>query len=340
MDNEFKNRIGHDNFVWWMGVVELRDDPLNLGRVKVRIFGSHTSDKKLIPTENLPWAQPMLPVNASLTTGTPQEGDYVFGFFFDGLSCQAPCIMGVFPGIPQQVLNPSQGFCDSREDSALSSSPKKPILNTNSISEGTAKRNPINIGEPTTSRIYRNESIENTTIGFRKNNVEKNIETSIGTTWNEPVSQYNSKAPYNRLMETESGHTMEFDDTPGYERVSISHRKGTFEEIYPDSSKVTKIYGKNYEIYLDNDNVYIKGSLNVTVNGNINLYSKGVVNAKSTEFNLIGDVNVEGDMTVSGNITSGENILAAGDVVASDISLQTHIHGGVNNGGSFTNTPT
>jgi hypothetical protein len=31
----FTNRMGQDGFVWWMGVVERRDDPLMLGRLKV-----------------------------------------------------------------------------------------------------------------------------------------------------------------------------------------------------------------------------------------------------------------------------------------------------------------
>ena len=34
------------------------------------------------------------------------EGDYVFGFFMDGLSSQAPAMLGVFPGIPQSSGSP------------------------------------------------------------------------------------------------------------------------------------------------------------------------------------------------------------------------------------------
>jgi predicted chitinase len=41
----------------YTGVVEDIDDPIRSGRVRVRIFGLHTDDKSLIPTESLPWAQ-------------------------------------------------------------------------------------------------------------------------------------------------------------------------------------------------------------------------------------------------------------------------------------------
>ena len=39
------NFIGHDGFVWWVGVVENRLDPLNLGRCQIRIKGLHSEKK-------------------------------------------------------------------------------------------------------------------------------------------------------------------------------------------------------------------------------------------------------------------------------------------------------
>jgi hypothetical protein len=107
--SDFKNKIGHDNFVWWIGVVEDRVDPLFLGRCKVRIFGSHTDNLQEIPTSELPWATPVYPVNDSRSFSAPLEGDYVFGFFLDGSSSQAPAMLGVFPAIPQKEPNEIQG---------------------------------------------------------------------------------------------------------------------------------------------------------------------------------------------------------------------------------------
>ena len=45
-----QNFMGMDGFIWFTGVVEDRDDPSKLGRVRVRIVGHNTDDKSKIPT--------------------------------------------------------------------------------------------------------------------------------------------------------------------------------------------------------------------------------------------------------------------------------------------------
>ena len=50
------NFMGLDGFIWFIGVVEDRNDPSKLGRVKVRCLGFHSEDKNDIPTADLPWA--------------------------------------------------------------------------------------------------------------------------------------------------------------------------------------------------------------------------------------------------------------------------------------------
>jgi hypothetical protein len=96
-----ENFIGKDNFVWWIGVVEARDDATGLGRCRVRIFGWHTDNKSTLPTTDLPWAQPMYPINNSNSFSSPRIGDWIVGFFMDGMSGQAPIMMGVLPGLHQ-----------------------------------------------------------------------------------------------------------------------------------------------------------------------------------------------------------------------------------------------
>lgn len=93
------NFMGLDKFVWWIGIVEARNDPLGVGRCRVRIFGWHSENKSVLPTEDLPWAQPMLPINAPNTFGKPRLEDWVVGFFMDGESAQFPVMMGILPGL-------------------------------------------------------------------------------------------------------------------------------------------------------------------------------------------------------------------------------------------------
>jgi len=93
------NFLGLDKFVWWVGVVENREDPLGSGRAQIRIFGWHTVDTSALPTTDLPWAMPMYPINAPNTFSKPRINDWVVGFFMDGESGQFPIMMGILPGI-------------------------------------------------------------------------------------------------------------------------------------------------------------------------------------------------------------------------------------------------
>jgi phage baseplate assembly protein gpV len=95
------NVIGLNGFVWWVGEIEDRVDPLAMGRCRVRIFGWHTDNKALLPTDHLPWAQAVIPLNNSKSWSSPTVGDWVVGFFMDGDSAQFPVMMGVLPGIKQ-----------------------------------------------------------------------------------------------------------------------------------------------------------------------------------------------------------------------------------------------
>jgi hypothetical protein len=95
------NFIGKNNFIWWVGVIENRVDPLALGRCQVRIIGWHSINKQLVPTEDLPWAHPMYPLNNSKSFSSPRINDWVVGFFLDGENAQQPVMMGVIPGINQ-----------------------------------------------------------------------------------------------------------------------------------------------------------------------------------------------------------------------------------------------
>lgn len=91
-----QNFLGHDGFVWWVGVVESIDDPDTLGRCKVRVFGYHDSDAQ-IPTDHLPWATAIHSPNTPNLYSPLEVGDWVFGFFMDSLHAQEPAIVGVIP---------------------------------------------------------------------------------------------------------------------------------------------------------------------------------------------------------------------------------------------------
>ena len=100
---------GQDGFIWFTGVVEDRNDPTKLGRVRVRCVGYHTDDKTKIPTEDLPWAWVLQTVHTPSMNGmghTPGflvEGTWVVGFFRDPEMLQEPIILGSLP-VFQKIL--------------------------------------------------------------------------------------------------------------------------------------------------------------------------------------------------------------------------------------------
>jgi hypothetical protein len=116
---------GKDKHVFWFGVVEDRMDPLEIGRVRVRILGFHTENKKQLPTEKLPWAIIINPVQSASISGKGTapvglvEGSWVVGFFVDGEAAQVPIVIGSITGMNEEVKdgeNYGDGFRDARED--------------------------------------------------------------------------------------------------------------------------------------------------------------------------------------------------------------------------------
>ena len=105
--SERADYVGLDQFVWWHGVVEDIDDPLKIGRVRVRILGWHTPNKTQfgIPTEDLPWSQVMQPTTSAAMSGLGRsptgilQGSWVIGFFLDGKNAQQPMVIGTYAGI-------------------------------------------------------------------------------------------------------------------------------------------------------------------------------------------------------------------------------------------------
>jgi hypothetical protein len=96
------HQIGSDGFNWWVGQVESKksDDPKQSGRYRIRIVGQHLKDCDAVPTDELPWANVMMPVTTpytdGLTTGASvglEPGCWVLGFYIDN-DKQKPIIMG------------------------------------------------------------------------------------------------------------------------------------------------------------------------------------------------------------------------------------------------------
>lgn len=93
-------------FKLYKAIVEDRNDPLKLGRVRVRVIGIHTENKSDIPTEDLPWASVLNSVYSASMNGigfSPSglvEGSVVVVFFNNQEELQDPVVIGSLSGIP------------------------------------------------------------------------------------------------------------------------------------------------------------------------------------------------------------------------------------------------
>jgi hypothetical protein len=263
MSDKEQKFAGKDGFVWWTGVVESRQDPLKMGRCRVRCVGWDSDNKMQAPTESLPWAMPLLPIN-NPNPYAIKEGDMVMGFFMDGENAQERVIMGIFPKIPLRKANNQQPYNDPRNETELSAAPVKP--------NETATGYPRRLDEPTTSRLARNESIDDSIVSMKKAKKASKVE---------PDPYYNAKYPYNNVYESESGHAMEFDDTKDNERVHLYHRSGSYIEWGPAGDRAERIQKDKFTVVVGNEKVYVKGDVTVYVDGNVNMQVGGTYTVQS-----------------------------------------------------------
>jgi hypothetical protein len=307
MNDQGSDFAGKNGFVWWTGIVEDRQDPLKMGRCRVRCVGWHNTNKMQLPTASLPWATPSIPVNTNVVY-TPREGDMVFGFFIDGENAQEPIMLGVFPGIPLKAGNAQEAFSDPRTSSELSAAPVKPTE--------SATTYPRKLDEPTTSRLARNDSnYPSEIVTAKKSKKASKVE---------PNSYYAAKYPYNHVYESESGHALEFDDTKGAERIHLYHRSGSYVEYGPLGDRAERIQRNKFTVVVGDDSVYVQGSVKMYVDGDYDLNVTGDIriNGKTVNINKgtmgaarIGDTADTGDQGTGSdtdNNSAGTNKIESG----------------------------
>ena len=293
-----------EKFVWWQGVVEDVNDPLKLGRCRVRIVGFHNPDTRKIPVEDLPWANVVQPVTSAAISEVGQSptgllpGSWVVGFFRDPEFYQEPIIIGSIAGIPLvQGVSIGDGFKDPNN--------KYPLT--------------THLLESDLSRLARNEKTNETIVKSKTDNRVKNVASALDNEkWSEPEVPYAAQYPNNHVMQTASGHVQEFDDTTNHERIHTYHRSGTFQEVHPDGTTVNKIVAKKYEIIYDDNRVLIRGkkvenvdkSADIKIGENLNIDIQGTMTVNINGSCLMqtnGDVfhKVKGTYSVvsEGNIT-------------------------------------
>jgi hypothetical protein len=156
---------------------------------------------------------------------------------------------------------------------------------------------------------------------------DKNKERLIGAklpggdAWDQPESPYRAKYPYNKVTQTESGHIIEVDDTPGSERLHIYHRSGTFVEIDSNGSIVKRAKGSSYEIIDRNGKIAIAGRADISVNGACNIFVGNDANIE-----VEGDTNLtcHNDITAQAGGTFNLSAVEEFNITSDKVNIQAY----------------
>ena len=332
--------MGKAGFQWFVGVVEDRQDPQTLGRLRVRCLGYHTEGLDKLPTADLPWAHVMNPITSATVSGIGQsplgavEGTWVVGFFQDGADAQQPIIIGTLPGVPSELpdTESKRGF----QDAVNGVYPKYKETDVNRLavnakSVDSSGRSADVETNPHSSLTIR-KADRTTSIGradFNEVEIKRaNLEPLVlsgddGTAFDEPRTPYNAQYPYNHVYESEAGHIREIDDTEGAERIHERHATGTGYEIGPDGSKVTRVKQDNYTIVTNDDFAHIKGNSSTTVDGGVRVF----VNADGSTGDQNYTIEVGNNANVNIQVNKGDvNVVTTeGDISiksGGDVNIQ------------------
>ena len=262
-------------FVWFQGVVEDINDPMQLGRARVRCFGFHSSDRSQIPTSSLPWATLLLPATAASMSGIGVSGtgilpgSWVVGFFRDGSLAQDPVILGTIASISTKG-NPAMGFSDPAGVYPLTSGE----ADIPSCATGEFANSPSFIKKVDTRQTAVPEAVPPSVPSV---STPEDSGYYTRPTWSvpNPTDVVKPSYPYCSATVTRSGHTIELDDTPGKERISILHKSGSYVEIGSTGDVTASTVGDRYSVVLGSEKALVRGTVSLTVNGDLRTLVKG-----------------------------------------------------------------
>ncbi len=240
--------MGQDGFVWFVGVVEDRNDPELLGRVRVRCLGFHTDNLNDLPSSDLPWAHVMHPVTDPSMQGmgsTPSflvEGSWVIGFFRDAYEKQQPVIIGSLPGVPTSSANPDRGFNDPRSPNSKQEQYKgTPTYGPYPV-DGESYEMPSGheYGEVDTNRLAQGETSEtHKSLLARRRNRLRGDPTKYDESIGVDDDLYGESTPSD--TEDTKGTGIPTATQPNLKTVSdvaVSETRGFWEEPHPKSIQI------------------------------------------------------------------------------------------------------
>lgn len=175
-------------------------------------------------------------------------------------------------------------------------------------------------GKPDTNKLATGE-VQGTVV--QKKNIDRMRGAKLpgGDSWDQPESPYKGEYPYNKVTQTETGHIIEIDDTPGSERLHVYHKSGTFIEIDANGSVVKRAVGSSYEIIDHNGKIAISGRADISINGACNIYVGNDANIEvegDTNITCHNDITAQAGGTLNLSATESVSIRSANVYIEAD----------------------
>lgn len=331
---------GFSNLLWFVGVVEYREDASNDGRVKVRAFGIHNSDKNEVGTDDLPWAI-VIDGSYGASSSIPDIGEWVFGFFMDGADAQHPMILGRIPGVNLQ-LPPEAGAPNEVS-----------MIPTASIHK---------FGKPPLHRAMGGEDADVGQATLQQASKKNNIETALGALWSEPSIMTPERNLDNRVYTSKNDNNFvvlsDSEDGEGT-YILVSHKSGSAVQIDSQGTVFVKSQGDTYnssegftlnrtkhshhtnveegdwDLKVENGSgkIWISGDLdvecenfNVTARNTMNLNAGTAVNVSGGKVGLFAtadDINLAANANIK--MKAGSNPLTLGGIYAQALFGDVHV---------------
>ena len=285
-----------------------------------------------MPTSDLPWAHPLLPITSSGISGIGQtplgllEGSWVIGFFRDADTKQDAVILGSLPGKPISTgaINKAEGLGFSDPNGVYPRYAAESDVNR--LARNDADNQSLTLEARKTIRAASYTNIPTGNIIEVKDGVAE-IDASAGDVWSLPENTYATEYPYGHVYESESGHLLEFDDTKDKERILLYHHSGTETEITAAGTK-NEVNKDSTNTITEKDNkVYIKGSSDLTIGGR----HKIMLNADGATNNHY-DIQVGPNANVNIQVDKGNINMAALD---GDINMFANNNMNISVGGTY-----
>ena len=260
----------NENQSFYRGIVLMTDaeEEKQYGRVKIKVWGIYPDDVK---SKDLPWAWPETPgmVGGKYQSGwssVPEVGSIV-RVYFDYGDINSPIFCGTVPGLQHKP----QGSDFDNTVAVYGKKNDKNVLDKEDKHEQDFHR--LGMSEPS---FDYDQKLDERWEPDEDSPEQFESEEKWNVSWK--TQHANVKYPLNHVFST-GRHTLEYDNTDGYERVTLGHWVGSFLSLDWEGDMIFKSINNNWTVSDKNSIEWIKENKVSMSKNSVEMTNENVVRA-------------------------------------------------------------